>query len=172
MNKPHKSFSLEEGKIQASILLKAFHSSDEKRVTHATKRFKRLPEFSEIIKQKVQLKHALAVIALENGFNSWNDLKTQINLIVGGFLNKWFTNYAEAKTHQQSAGGYLLPYKKHFFICDTNYIKQLGFDPNDADWQLISRDWVQPKDKIAWQRLYKKWMKIQQKGKRDGKHSE
>jgi hypothetical protein len=167
MNKlSRKAPTISECKIQASILLKSLYSNDIEKTKQAVKRFQRLPEFVEfhqetITKKDIKRKHALAVIALENGFNSWVDLKSQISFILGGFLNKWFANYAEAKSHLQSEGGFLLPYKKQFFICETNYIKQLGFDPNDPDWKLIGYDWVNPDDVQAWQRLYKKWMKIQ-----------
>ena len=68
----------------------------------------------------------------------------QINFIVGGYLNSWFSNYEEAKSHLQSVGGFLLPYKNHFFICNEQYIKQIGFDPNDPDRKLIGYDWAFP----------------------------
>lgn len=159
MNKSRKSFTLEEYKIQASILLKSLRGND---AVKAAKRFKRLPEFAdlsitEILQKEIQRKHALNLIAIENGFSSWLDLKIQINFIVGGYLNLWFANYPEAKSHLLSTGGFLLPYKNQFFICNANYIKQIGFDPDDSDWKLIGYDWVAPKDKNAWQRLYKKW---------------
>lgn len=95
------------------------------------------------------LKIHLAVIAMENGFKSWADLKSQINFIVGGFLNNWFANYQEAKIHQQLNRGFLLPYKNQFFICEAGYIERIGFDPNDPDWKLIGWDWVEPADKVA-----------------------
>ncbi len=159
MNKPRKSLSLTEAKIQASILLKSLRGSD---AAKAAKRFQRLPEFAdisieEILQKEIKRKHALLVIAIENGFKSWIDLKIQINFIVGGYLNSWFANYGEAKSHLESAGGFLLPYKNQFFICNSNYIKQIGFDPDDPDWKIIGFDWVEPADQAAWQRLYKKW---------------
>jgi hypothetical protein len=159
MKKSRKSFSLSEAKIQASKLLKALQSED---ATKAAKRFQCLPEFailsvSEILQHDIKRKHALQVIALENGFASWLDLKIQIRFIVGGYLNLWFANYSEAKSHLQQSGGFLLPYKKQFFICNATYLKQIGFDPDDPDWKRIGFDWHSPADKNAWQRLYKKW---------------
>lgn len=161
MNKPRKSSTIEEYKVQASILLKSLHREE---VEKAVKRFKRLPEFAdlsfaEILRKDIKRKHALQVIALENGFNSWLDLKIQTHFIIGGYLNSWFPNYSEAKLYLQSTGGFLLPYKNHFFICDEHYIKQIGFDSADPDWKLIGYDWAVPADKNAWQRLYKKWAK-------------
>jgi hypothetical protein len=159
MNKSRTSLTLTEAKIQASLLLKALQGPEAKK---AAKRFKRLAEFSElsieeILKKDIKRKQALAVIATENGFKSWLNLKMQIHFIVGGYLNLWFANYEEAKSHLTSVGGFLLPYKNQFFICNSEYIRQIGFDPDDPDWKLIGFDWVAPEDKKAWQRLYKKW---------------
>lgn len=161
MNKSRKAHTLEEYKIQASILLKSLRGLHPEK---AVKRFMRLAEFAdlsktEVLQKELKRKHALAVIAIENGFKSWAELKIQIRFIVGGYLNLWFANYPEAKEHLKSSGGYLLPYKNQFFICNANYIKQIGFDPDDPDWKLIGYDWVNPDDKQAWQRLYTKWSK-------------
>ncbi len=168
MNKSHQPLSVEECKIQASILLKALYSNEPEMARKAAKRFQRLPEFTklsfeEILQSDIKRKHALAAIAHEKGFKSWVDLKSQLPFIIGGFLNHWFAHYAEAKAYLQSHQGFLLPFKNQFFICDKHYIKQLGLDPNDPDWKLISYDWANPDDQKAWQRLYKKWMKIQEK---------
>lgn len=166
MNKPHKSFSVAECKVQASILLKSLYSNDFAISQKAAKQFQRLTEFknlnsAEIIHSDIKRKHALAVIAARNGFNSWADLKCQLPFIRGGFLNHWFANYDEAKSYQQTNGGFLLPFKNQFFICNADYINNLGFDSQDHDWKQIGFDWVKPINKIAWQRLYKKWMTIQ-----------
>lgn len=169
MNKPHKSFSVNECKIQASILLKLLYSDDFARSQNAAKRFQILPEFkqsslTEIINSDIKRKHALTVIAIEKGFNSWVDLKCQLPFIRGGFLNHWFANYNEAKSYQLTHGGFLLPFKNQFFICDANYINHLGFDAEDPDWKLTAYDWIHPMNKTAWHRLYTKWMKIQDEG--------
>lgn len=174
MSNPSENFTLQECKIQASILLKSLRSKELKKAQIAAKRLQQLPELAtfsiEALQEKVQRKHALAVIAIEQGFKSWQELKTHCEVqspdlfakfFVGGFLNKWFANYAEAKAHQQITGGFLLPYKKQFYICEADYIKFIGFDPNDPDWQLIGWDWVKPLNQKAWQRLYTKWLKIQ-----------
>ncbi|MBP9691941.1 MAG: hypothetical protein KBD90_01250 [Alphaproteobacteria bacterium] len=166
MNKPHKSFSVDECKIRASMLLKSLDFNDITSSQKAAKRFQRHPELKnlsrdEMIQTDVKRKHALAIIALEKGFKSWTDLKCQLPFIRGGFLNHWFANYADAKSYQQFNGGFLLPFKNQFFICDTDYIINLGFNAEDPDWTLIGYDWAYPDNKEAWQRLYKKWMKIQ-----------
>ena len=162
MNKSRKSFSLEEGKIQASILLKSLHSDDANIIYQAAKRFLRLPEFSalsitEIPIKDIKRKHALHVIAIENGFHSWTDLKSQVRFIISGHLNHWFTTYEAAKSYQKSNEGFLFPYKNQFFICSAAYVLEIGFDPNDPNWKLIDFDWVKPLDHSAWQSLYRKW---------------
>lgn len=167
MNKPHKSFSVNECKIKASILLKSLYSQDILAASKAAKRFQRLPEFNNLTFDAlrgmgVKRKHALAVIALEKGFQTWADLKCQLPFIRGGFLNHWFVNYIEAKSYQKENGGFLLPYKNQFFVCDADYINHLGLNASDQDWKLIDFDWVNPKSKSSWRKLYNKWMKIQE----------
>lgn len=71
-------------------------------------------------------------------------------------LNRWFTSYEEARAFLENEGGYLLPYKRQFFITEGEGIRELGLDPNDPDWALIGWDWVQPKDSDAWERLNQK----------------
>lgn len=166
MNKPIKSFSVDECKVKASILLKSIHSDNQAISQRAAKRFQRLLEFKNLTQDEiitgVKRKHALAVIAIEKGFKSWTDLKCQLPFIRGGFLNHWFANYTEAKLYQQTNGGFLLPFKNQFFVCDADYINHLGFNPEDQDWKSIGFDWSNPANRNAWQRLYKKWMKIQE----------
>jgi hypothetical protein len=162
MNKLLHHSPLDEYKTQASLLLKAARLKNPA----ALQRFKDLPK-------EIKRKHALAVIAAEQGFISWADLKTHCEeaafaavfekSMTSAFLNHWFNNYAEAKQQHKITGGFLLPYKKQFFICEANYLKQIGFDPEDPNWQLIDWDWVKPKNKTAREHLYKKWLKNQEK---------
>jgi hypothetical protein len=166
MNKPHVSFSVAECKVQASILLKSLKSADSSSSQQAAKRLQRLPEFKnltvvEIIQTDIKRKQALAVIAIEKGFQSWAELKGQLPFIRGGFLNHWFSDYVDAKAYQQKHDGFILPYQKQFFVCDANYISNLGFDATDQDWQLIGYDWAKPIDAAAWRRLSKQWNHIQ-----------
>jgi|688.fasta_scaffold714636_2 hypothetical protein len=135
--------TLEECKIQASILFKSLtkpSDSSDAMSLGALKRFRRCPETRDIPTDLLKLKHAFAVIAFEKGFSSWETLKLQIGLIKGGFLNLWFRNYEEAKAYQKESGGFLLPYKKQFFICNHDYIRNLGLDPNDPRWASIHCD--------------------------------
>jgi hypothetical protein len=168
MNKSRKSFSLKEGKIQASILFKSLHSADITIANQAAKRFLRLAEFtdlsiSEIPIENIKRKHALNVIAIEHGFHSWVALQSQIRFIIGGHLNHWFTTYEEAKSYQKVNGGFLFPYKSQFFICSSAYVRDIGFNPDDPDWKLIDFDWEKPSDQNAWQSLYSAWPKNENK---------
>lgn len=74
------------------------------------------------------------------------------------FVNRWFRTYEEARASLESEGGFLFPYKHQFFVTESEAIRELGMDPDDADWELIGRDWVRPLDLEAWERLKKKRM--------------
>jgi len=169
----NNDISIEEYKIQASMLLKALRSNDSDAVEKALTRFQSLSELqkssAEEIISKAKLKHALAVIADEQGFDSWADLKSFCTKQVtesfvdgyeGGFLNQWFIAYSEARDYQKTKGGFLLPYKKQFFVCEAEYIDWLGLDSDDPDWKAIDYDWVKPSSQKAYARLSKKWKSI------------
>ena len=68
--------------------------------------------------------------------------------------NIWSASYDEAKAIRADHGGYLLAYKRHFFIVDRHFIETIGLDPDDPDWEKMGRDWVRPKDPEARGRLY------------------
>lgn len=165
---------LEEYKIQASILLKSLRLLESEKATLAAKRLSSLPEFSifspqEIIQQNIKLKHCLEVISREKGFKSWVDLKQNFQdhnnknsekFFINGSLNSWFANYAEAKKSHESIGGYLMPYKNHYFICEPAYISRLGFNPYAEEWEAIGYNWIVPKNIRAWERLYSLWINL------------
>jgi hypothetical protein len=69
------------------------------------------------------------------------------------FLNHWFATYEQALAARQSAGGYLLPYRHHFFVCQAEAIRVMGLDPADPDWQRIGWDGARPADPEAYARL-------------------
>jgi hypothetical protein len=72
------------------------------------------------------------------------------------FLNRWFASYEEARRSLESDGGYFLPYKNHFFVCEADAISAMGLDPDDPDWSLIGRDGARPFNEEAYQRLREK----------------
>lgn len=164
MNKDITQFCLEEYKTQASLLLKSLKKGD----ADALKHFKSLAEFFDkeamsIINQ-AKRKHALIIVAKLHGFSSWNQFKKMheglisesfVDIYQGGFLNNWFASYQEAKAHQNNFQGFLLPYKKQFFICDADFINFIGFDADNPDWSLIAYDWIKPANTKSWSRLNK-----------------
>lgn len=81
----------------------------------------------------------------------------QSNLDV--FLNRWFSNYADARKSLGSDGGYLLPYKHHFYVCEEGAIRMMGLDPADPDWEKIGWNCAKPLDEGAYLRLYEKRLK-------------
>ena len=76
------------------------------------------------------------------------------------FLNRWYANYDDARQSLDADGGFLLPYQKHFFICQPEVITALGLDPNDPDWEKIGHDCVKPLDAEAFARLRQQREKI------------
>ena len=72
------------------------------------------------------------------------------------FLNRWFSNYNDARRSLDTEGGYLLPYKNHFFVCEAEAIRAMGLDPDDPDWRLINHDGARPSNEEAYRRLPEK----------------
>lgn len=72
------------------------------------------------------------------------------------FLNQWFSNYEEARAALESGGGFLLPYRRHFFVCQPEAIRAMGLDPEDPDWEKAGRDGARPADAEAFGRLREK----------------
>lgn len=75
------------------------------------------------------------------------------------FLNRWFSNYADARQSLEDDGGFLLPYKHHFYVCEADVISALGLDSDDPDWVLVGRDCAKPLDMHACLRLQAKRLK-------------
>ena len=82
----------------------------------------------------------------------------QTNLDV--FLNRWYADYAQARESLDRQGGFLLPYEKHFFVCQPDVISALGLDPNDPDWAKIGHDAAHPRDVAAFERLRQKRVEV------------
>ena len=83
-----------------------------------------------------------------------NELWYQTSLDV--FLNRWFSSYDAARAALKEQGGFLLPYRHHFYICKPEVVSALGLDPGDPDWEKIGFDCVRPSDPEAFQRLRQK----------------
>ncbi|HYW73318.1 MAG TPA: hypothetical protein VE961_20015 [Pyrinomonadaceae bacterium] len=76
------------------------------------------------------------------------------------FLNRWYADYDAARASLERDGGFLLPYRRHFFVCQPEVISALGVDPDDPDWQAIGRDCARPRDAAAFERLRQKREKV------------
>ena len=76
------------------------------------------------------------------------------------FLNRWFADYEKAQAARETDGGFLLPYKHHFYICKPEVIRALGLEPDDPDWERIKWDCARPADEEAYQRLREKRERI------------
>jgi hypothetical protein len=157
-------------KARARIL----HRQVGQRESHAVARMRQLPEFrdhdpSSLPASSIKRRHCLAVVARELGFQGWPHavrvLRGTDSSDFGTLLypdgadahwNIWSASYAEAKAIRRQHGGYLLAYRRHFFIVDRYFIETLGLQPEDPDWELIGRDWVQPRQADARERLYGK----------------
>jgi len=147
----------------------------------ALARARRLPEFHErddaSIRETIRRRHCLAIVARELGFGDWPHAVAVISgersddfgtlLYPRGadaFWNIWSASYDEARSIRAEHGGYLLAYKRHYFIVEPGFIEALGLDPNDPDWEAMGRDWVAPRDTDARERQYAKLFERRMKG--------
>jgi hypothetical protein len=160
---------LHELKTQAAFLLKDLKSNSDRKLKSAN-RFLQLPFYSDkttdwIISNadQIQLKHAYQLIAFENGFKTWADLKRTViekdclyrsNGVA--FIHSWFKDYQKAEAYHLKNGGYLLSIWKDFIVCGNEYIECLRLHHLPEDWKKIGYNWAKPKDKDAWFRLFEK----------------
>lgn len=120
------------------------------------------------LQARVQRKHALAAVARQLGFRSWNHATAVLRATAqvddfGTLLypercyphfNIWSADYGEAEAIRNAHGGYLLAYRHQFLVVDEGFISTLGLSPSDPDWSRIGRNWVRPADPTARTRLY------------------
>jgi hypothetical protein len=168
------ALTLDECRIQASLLLKDLRGDDGLRAGRAAERFRMLPYFrphepDAILGRRasIRLKHALAVVAAELGSLTWADCKRRLEApaisrldtelffarMGAAYLNRWFARYDEARASLEAEGGYLFPFRRQFFICEAGFLEARGIDPAHPDWDRIGRDWVRPRDEAARDRL-------------------
>jgi hypothetical protein len=155
-------------KAQARIL----HRQVVARYEPAVARAQQITELSgdrASLPSRIKRRHCLTVIARELGFQGWQHavavLRGTDSSDFGTLLypkgaevhwNIWSASYDEARAIREQHGGYLLAYRRHFFITDRYFIETLGLDPDDPDWASIGRDWVRPNRADARERLYGK----------------
>lgn len=88
--------------------------------------------------------------------NETDDAKLWYAPTLDVFLNRWFANYDEARAAREEGGGYLLPYRHHFFVCEADAVRAIGLEPDDPDWERIDWDAARPSDEEAFARLREK----------------
>ncbi|MBX9603513.1 MAG: hypothetical protein K2X35_21075 [Bryobacteraceae bacterium] len=145
---------LEKLKSQAAILHKRAAE------TEAVLRFEAA---LEAVPARPALKHALEVIARECGFASWAELKHFLETLPadgvyagsrgGGTFNQWFRAYPPAREAWERDGGFLFPFRNQYFVCEHEFVRGIGADPGDPDWDRAGRDFANPRDVQAWLRL-------------------
>lgn len=166
--------SLSGCRAEARRLLKHLRGGDPARARAAATRFLGLRSLADVglegllaRPERLRLKHALAVVAAEQGASSWLALVRafEARAVPGpslpsfhtprldSCLNRWFTNHAEALASLRREGGYLLPFRRQFFVTEAEGIRALGLDPDDPDWTAIGFDLAQPLDGPACERL-------------------
>ena len=135
-------------------------------------RMRALPRMASCTDQELigQVKRRLClnVIAMELGFRTWAALAhvmegDQVGGDFGTILcpdrmivhqNIWLADYQEAQQIHREHGGYLLGYRRQFFIADGDYLQDLGLDPEREEWDRMDRNWIEPGDLNARARLY------------------
>ncbi len=122
----------------------------------------------QAIASSIKRRHCLALVARECGFDGWSHFVAVIvhndrakgmgTLLHPGrcqvHWNIWFADYDHASRVRQEHGGFLLGYKNQFLVVDEDYIKSLGFQPDDNDVVSAGRDWINPEDNKARLRLF------------------
>jgi hypothetical protein len=127
----------------------------------------------DALTQRIRRRHCLATVAREAGFDGWPHLVDVIGGATSGDFgtslypagadahwNIWSASYNEAREIRRQHGGYLLAYRRHFFIVDRYFVETLRLDPDDPDWELMGRDWVRPRLAAARERMYEKLVRL------------
>jgi hypothetical protein len=162
---------IRELKIRAEFLHRQLNRSEPA----AFVRLRTLPPFRacsdqelESVGPSVRRRDCLSVLARELGFLGWQHAKQIItNASEGadfgtclyptrccGYVNLWYARYFDADIARRVAGGYLLAYRRQFFVVERPFIEDLGMDPDDRDWRRLGFDWVYPRNTTARTRLY------------------
>jgi hypothetical protein len=157
-------------RAEARRLWKHLNGSDSVRARAAAGRLARLEPFAAggaegvlAGRRSVQRKHALAAVATELGYASWNELVRvfEARAVRPSFhtarmeslVNRWFVSLAEARAVRAADGGYLLPFGRQFVVTEAEGVRALGLDPDDPDWERVGYDLVDPRDRAAFERL-------------------
>lgn len=163
-------------KESASILLKQAHHGN----SEAISRFRQLRTFPALsahdssILTSLRIKDALAVVAVENGYDSWTALKAALDAAADTsplaeikdqfypkhfttYWNIWFATYSQAKKVLKEGKGYLLPFRNQFFIVEEHFVDSIGIPHTLPEWDEIDRDLVHPKNVKAWLKVMERY---------------
>ena len=161
-----KPVRLSELRTQATFLLKDIQQKTGLSQASAN-RFLQLTDFQDKTAKwlgehsdVVLLRHAYQVIAHENNFKQWADLKRTViendclyRSSGVAFIHQWFKEYQQAETYFQKNGGYLLVVWKDFVVCGKEYITCIGLSNYENLWKKIGCNWAKPADVTAFQFL-------------------
>lgn len=121
-----------------------------------------------------RLRDALHEVARGQGFTDWEHARRVLSGLAlpgddmgsfwhaprtGMLLNLWFSSYVQAQAVLQQLGeGFLLPYRRQYFIVQAPFIEALGVNPADPGWAAAGHDLVAAYGTpvwrgLAWQRL-------------------
>lgn len=161
--------ALNEVKTQAKILLKAV------KIDSNLQQKLRLPlkRLSVSNLDDIKLKHCLAIVAQQLGFDNWHHAQDilsgsekpieQLNMGTffyhdssGVFINEWFADYQQANTIllQHAENKWLLPYKNQFVVVKKDYIAEFKLNPELTPlWNELDHNMVQGYNSLAWDTL-------------------
>jgi hypothetical protein len=158
---------IDELKDHARALQRRVREGDRAALGRVRKLAELAKEDDASLAAQVKRRHALAVLAKELGFSGWPHARAVLagespedfgTLLypdgASAHWNIWSAHYDEARQIRGEHGGYLLAYRRHFFIVDRYFIETLGLDPDDPRWEDIGRDWVRPPRPEARTELY------------------
>lgn len=125
-----------------------------------------------------KLRDCLNQVSREAGFAHWEQARRVLGGLavpgedMGSFwhapschtlLNAWYATYDDARAGLQASmqarpGAVLLPYRQQFVVVDAPYLRALGLDPLDPDWDAAKHDLVKCYGSstwlaLAWRRL-------------------
>ena len=153
--------SVADSKRSADLLLKDLRSDDRGVARGAAERFRRIQPFKsrsidDVLtgRESVQRKNALGVVAREQGYLAWKNLKDAADVLwcprgSDVFWHNWCKSHAEAREYLEARGGFLLTAHGSCFIAEAGFIEFLGLDPRDPRWETIGYDIHEPLDTVA-----------------------
>ena len=157
--------AIDELKARARVLQRRVQAGDAALLAQ----LRELDEYEATGSTGVRRRHCLTLVARAFGFANWPHARAVLagerrddfgSLLYpdacAAHWNIWSASYAEAKAIRAEHGGYLLAYKRQFLVVDRHFIETLGLDPDDPDWEAIGRDWVEPANPAARERLYRR----------------